>query len=37
VREKVLREMAALFEGNLIFGEDLMEIPARGPAAAKLM
>jgi hypothetical protein len=37
VRERVLREMGAVFKGNLVFGEDLMEIPVRGPAAAKLM
>jgi hypothetical protein len=37
VRERVLREMAQIYPGNPIFGEDLMEIPVRGPAAAKLM
>jgi ribonuclease BN (tRNA processing enzyme) len=37
VRERVLREMAEVYKCNLIFGEDLMEIPARAPAAAKLM
>ncbi|OGA48360.1 MAG: MBL fold metallo-hydrolase [Betaproteobacteria bacterium RIFCSPLOWO2_12_FULL_62_13] len=37
VRERVLREMAEIYKGNLIFGDDLMEIPVRGPAAAKLM
>jgi len=36
VRERVLREMGELYQGNLIFGEDLMEIPVRGPVAAKL-
>lgn len=37
VRERVLREMAEIYKGNLIFGEDLMEIPVKAPAAAKLM
>ena len=37
VRERVLREMAQIYPGNLIFGEDLMEVPVQGPAAAKLM
>jgi len=37
VRERVLREMAGLYSGNLIFGEDRMEIPLRGPEAAKLL
>lgn len=36
VRERVLREMSEIYKGNLIFGEDLMEIPVKGPAAAKL-
>jgi ribonuclease Z len=37
VRERVLREMAQIFPGNLFFGEDLMEIPIGAPSAAKLM
>ena len=37
VRERVLREMGAIYDGNLIFGDDLMEIPVKGPAAAKLL
>jgi ribonuclease BN (tRNA processing enzyme) len=37
VRERVLREMSEIYKGNLIFGEDLMEVPVKGPAAAKLM
>jgi ribonuclease BN (tRNA processing enzyme) len=36
VRERVLREMAEIYRGNLFFGEDLMEIPVGNPAAAKL-
>lgn len=37
IRERVLREMSAIYPGNLIFGEDLMEIPFSGPAAARLL
>ena len=37
VRERVLREMAEIYKGNLIFGEDRMEVPVGGPAAAKLL
>ena len=37
VRERVLREMSEIYKGNLIFGEDRMEIPVKGPAAAKLL
>ena len=37
VRERLVREMAQHYEGNIIFGEDLMEIPVQGPQAAKLM
>jgi ribonuclease BN (tRNA processing enzyme) len=37
VRERVVNEMAALYKGNLIFGEDGMEIPVQGPRASKLM
>jgi ribonuclease Z len=37
VRERVLSEMSEIYKGNLVFGEDCMEIPIRGPAAAKLL
>jgi ribonuclease BN (tRNA processing enzyme) len=37
VRERLVREMAQIYRGNIIFGEDLMEIPVRGPQAARLM
>lgn len=37
VRERVVSEMAAIYKGHIIFGEDCAEIPVRGPAAAKLM
>jgi len=36
VRERIIRDMSAIYGGNLFFGEDLMEIPVAGPAAAKL-
>jgi len=36
VRERLIREMSALYAGNLFFGEDLMQIPVRAPAPAKL-
>jgi ribonuclease BN (tRNA processing enzyme) len=36
VRERVIREMAEIYKGNLFFGEDLMEIPAGIPQAGKL-
>ena len=36
VRERLIREMSALYAGNLFFGEDLMEIPVGVPAPAKL-
>ena len=32
LREKVLRDMGGVYEGNLFFGEDLMEIPLGDPA-----
>jgi len=37
VREKVVREMAEIYPGNIVFGADLMEIPMKGPAPAKLL
>ncbi len=37
VRERVVREMATAYRGNIIFGEDLMEIPLQAPAAARLL
>ena len=37
VRERVVREMAEIYSGNIIFGEDMLEIPVKGPAAAKLL
>jgi ribonuclease Z len=36
VRERILREMAAIYDGNLVFGEDCMEIPIGSLLPAKL-
>ena len=36
VRERLIREMSALYAGNLFLGEDLMEIPVGPPVPAKL-
>ena len=35
VRERVIKEVSGVFDGNLFWGEDLMEIPARGPMERK--
>jgi ribonuclease BN (tRNA processing enzyme) len=37
VRERIVNEMAAIYKGHLIFGEDCLEIPIKGPHASKLM
>ena len=37
VRERLVCEMAQIYHGNIVFGEDLMEIPVQGPQAARLM
>ena len=36
LRERVVREVGAIYEGNIFFGEDLMEIPLDGVGLAKL-
>jgi ribonuclease BN (tRNA processing enzyme) len=36
VKERLIKEMSAIYAGNLFFGEDLMEIPVRAPAARRL-
>lgn len=36
VRERIITEMSGIYSGNIYFGEDLMEIPVRGPVPAKL-
>jgi len=37
VRERVLAEMAAIYKGNLVFGEDCMQVPVKGLRAHKLL
>jgi ribonuclease Z len=36
IRERLIREMSTIYDGNLFFGEDLMEIPVGAPVPAKL-
>jgi len=36
LRERVLREMGAVYKGNLFFGEDLMSVPFEDPLPVKL-
>ena len=37
VRERILREMGEITSGNLIWGEDLMEVPLGDPSAQALL
>lgn len=37
MHEKLLREMAALYDGHIVWGEDLMVVPVGGPAARQLI
>ena len=37
VRERVIREMSEIYQGNLIFGEDLMKVSVAAPTPAKLL
>ncbi|HZP79794.1 MAG TPA: MBL fold metallo-hydrolase [Pseudolabrys sp.] len=36
VRERVVGEMAEIFKGDILFGNDLLEVPITGAAAGKL-
>jgi ribonuclease BN (tRNA processing enzyme) len=36
LRERIVREVAQVYTGNIFFGEDGMQIPFAGPAAVKL-
>lgn len=36
LREKVIREVGAIYTGNIFFGEDRMEIPIKGPQVSRL-
>ena len=31
VRERIVSEIRKIYDGNIIWGEDLMEIPIKGP------
>jgi len=37
IRERLLREMMAIYDGDIIWGEDLMEIPVKGPQLAAML
>ncbi len=37
IREEILREMMQIFDGNIIWGEDLMEIPVSAPKMAQML
>lgn len=37
MHEKLVREMSEIYDGNLIWGEDLMTIPLRGPKPRALI
>ncbi|MCA9860947.1 MAG: MBL fold metallo-hydrolase [Thermomicrobiales bacterium] len=36
IRERIIREMAEIFDGDIIWGEDLMEIPMDRPSLFKM-
>jgi ribonuclease BN (tRNA processing enzyme) len=36
IRERIVKEIAEIFDGNVIWGEDLMEVPVEGPAPYKM-
>jgi hypothetical protein len=36
IRERMVREMAAIFGGDIVIGEDLLEIPVGGVRFAKM-
>ena len=35
IRERVIKEVSRVFDGNVFWGEDLMEIPVKGPKEKK--
>jgi ribonuclease BN (tRNA processing enzyme) len=37
IREEILREMMDIYDGNIIWGEDLMEIPVGRPEIGKIL
>jgi hypothetical protein len=36
IRERIIAEMSAIFEGTIIWGEDLLSIPMDGGALHKM-
>ena len=36
IRERIIKEITEIFDGNVIWGEDLMEIPIKGPALHRM-
>ncbi|MCP5368851.1 MAG: MBL fold metallo-hydrolase [Hyphomicrobiales bacterium] len=36
IRERILREMMEIYDGDIVWGEDLMVIPVKGPRLAKM-
>lgn len=36
VKERLISEMKSIYDGNLIWGEDLMEVPLKDPTPAKM-
>ena len=36
MRERIIREVGAIYDGTIIWGEDLMEIPVGGARLAKM-
>jgi ribonuclease BN (tRNA processing enzyme) len=36
IRERIIREIGEIFDGDVIWGEDLMEIPVEGPSLYKM-
>ena len=36
VKERLIAEMREIYKGNLIWGEDLMQVPLEDPVPAKM-
>jgi hypothetical protein len=36
IKEKIIQAIGRRFEGNVIWGDDLMQIPVRGPKMFKM-
>jgi ribonuclease BN (tRNA processing enzyme) len=37
IRERVIAQMSGVYNGNIFFGEDLLEVPLSAPHLDKLM